>query len=271
MNCSIGRTAAIGRHGRAPCPSPGPRISSFPCVHWLIIPAAPSLPANPANPADYPAETFDIAPGGSLRIVASARNHAGSEIALAEEIEARALNGSLLASSDRALLRTTGFDFRSALDLVEAAKPAMTVAANSIYQRHVDVSASTPGILLPIDALRILLRGGAAPSGYTGAVSPANANAALSAYNSALSSAAQSFRPQQTWTLEILENPPSRGVYQDQFEFVLESRTTLAGGSFIEVSDTPINSLGADELRASIPQSAAPAGKCFYRIRVRLK
>lgn len=527
---------------------------------------------HPAIPTEYPSETFDIAPGGGLSIVATIRNHGGTEITLNGEIEARTLDGSLLARapvaavtpvlpdggnrgatlrsastvpfeelvalhsplyfnvtsglrsgretigfipadpppvfaptftptgavladdangwiaaataaapghpaanarsivapvdsavsilleqlahlaltaarpvgnppttlenftffpardldrsrlpltpSDRELLRAAGFDFRNALALANTAKSAMTAAANGVYNRHAAASATTPGMLLPIDVLRILLRGGAVPTGYAGAVSAANATAALNAYNSVLANSSQAFRPIETWTIEIPENPPAPDVYQkfpddipvalltssggrfqleqglglrpgtrfqvtgftdtpaagpyptleitsalltfepaasdtdadgnllddewekfffgatgqdpisqpngngysllqyfldgvdprggslpsgppvslapqspviapgggtftldflfpaayqDRFGFVLENSTTLAPGSFTEIPETPVTSLGADELRVTIPPAAAPPGKCFYRIRVRLK
>lgn len=324
-----------------------------------------------------------------------------------------------LTAADRAMLLTAGFTFQKALDLAATAKAAMTPAAKSVYARHISASSGTPGMMLPIDALRILLRGGPAPVGYAGAVSTANLNAATAAYNAVLANAAQSYRPIETWTLAILENPPSRGVYQklgdnipvvlltpsgerffldrglglrpgtqfqisgftdtppdgsyptleitgamltfepaatdhdadgnllddewekyffgatgqdpfsqpngngysllqyfldgadprgsaspagpavslgpqsplitriqsggynldflfpgayqNRFRFVLESSTTLAPGSFDIVPDTTIQSLGGDELRALIPPSATPPGRCFYRIRVMLK
>jgi hypothetical protein len=336
---------------------------------------------HPAIPTEFPSETFDISPGGGLSIVASARNHASSEIALNQELEARSLDGSLLArapvttvspslpdggfrgailrsastvpfeelvalqsplyfnittgvrsgreiigfipadpppvfspaytptgtdlatdalnwvaaataaaathppanarsiiapadtavsillehlchialtsarpaadpppaldaftlfpgrdldrsrtplsADDRALLRAAGFDFRRALNLALLARPAMNAAANGIYQRHVAVAATTPGMILPLDALRSILRGGNVPPGYTGAVSTGNATNALNAYNQALTNTAQAFRPMETWTIEIPAVSAERGIYQklpeSQFVALLDS------------------------------------------------
>ena len=50
-----------------------------------------------------------------------------------------------LSPADRAHLRGSGFDFRSALALAESAESGMTAAANGIYLRHASASASTPG------------------------------------------------------------------------------------------------------------------------------
>lgn len=322
-------------------------------------------------------------------------------------------------ADDRTLLAAAGFDFHAALDLALTARAAMTATAQGIYQRHVTGSAATPGIALPIDALRTVLRGGALPTGYAGAITAGNLTTAQTSYATALSQLSTSFRPVATWEVEIPATPTAAGAYlrtadstevillnrdgsrfllerglglqartrftvtgftdtppagtyptmeitaaalasrplasdndqdanllddewekfffaqtgqnpyaephgggytllqyfldgadprsgdlpasppvslvpqlpiispagggayhldfvfpaayQSRFEFVLESSKTLAAGSFTEVPAPSISSLGADELRILIPLSAAPAGKCFYRVSVRLK
>ena len=139
----------------------------------------------------------------------------------------RDLSRAFPTADDRTLLAAAGFDFRAALDLARTARAAMTVTAQGIYQRHVTGSASTPGIALPIDALRTVLRGGALPTGYTGAVTVGNLTTAQTAYAAAVSQLAGSFRPIATWTVEIPATPPAAGVYlrtDDATEVVLLNR-----------------------------------------------
>jgi hypothetical protein len=121
---------------------------------------------------------------------------------------------SSLNADDLALLRSVGFDFRLALNLATAARSSMSSAAQQVYTRHATTSESTPGIAMPIDALRTLLRGGSAPDGYTGAVSASLLNNAIIAYNAAITNMASVYRPSATWTLEIMEAPPEIGIYQ---------------------------------------------------------
>lgn len=158
-------------------------------------------------------------------------------------------------TADRTLLAAAGFDFRAALNLAKTARTAMNVTAQGIYQRHATSSATTPGIALPIDALRVVLRDGSLPTGYSGAVSAANLNAARTAYNTALSQIAQAFRPIDTWTVEILASPAAPGIYlrvadanqiallnNDGTRFQLERGLGLQPGSQFTVTgfiDTP--------------------------------
>jgi len=117
------------------------------------------------------------------------------------------------SADDRALLAAAGFDFRAALDLANSARAAMNAAATGIYQHHAGNSSSTPGIALPIDALRLALRDAPLPAGYAGAVSPGDLTTARDAYATALSQLAHAFRPIETWTLEIPASPAETGVY----------------------------------------------------------
>ncbi len=129
-----------------------------------------------------------------------------------------------LDAADLSLLRKAGFDFREALALASDATPDLEAAATSIYQRHVTNSATTPGMVMPIDALRVMLRGGSAPDGYVGAALPADLNAARNAYNAVLADLASAFRPFDTWAIEIPESPSSSAIYQrlsDGVEVVL--------------------------------------------------
>jgi hypothetical protein len=112
------------------------------------------------------------------------------------------------------MLRAAGFDLRRALDLATAARSMMSNAATQIYLRHATTSASTPGIAMPLDALRVILRGGTAPAGYSGAVTTTNLNNARNAYNLAITNFSSSYRPSQTWTVEIMATPPSTGAYR---------------------------------------------------------
>lgn len=118
------------------------------------------------------------------------------------------------AAGDAELLRGSGFDLRSGLNLATAARSAMSDAAHQIYQRHAAASESEPGILVPLDALRSFLRGGSTPAGYEGAVGTPELNSARNAYLLAIANAASSYRPMQTWTVEVLETPPSQGIYR---------------------------------------------------------
>ncbi len=113
------------------------------------------------------------------------------------------------SQADIDLLKSAGFDFRLALALAEGARSGMGIGANGIYLRHAGFSASTPVMLMPIDAMRILLRGGSAPAGYL----DSGLTPARDAYNSAVAAAAGSFRPIAHWTIEIPETSLGRGVY----------------------------------------------------------
>lgn len=168
---------------------------------------------------------------------------------------ARDLSRAFPTADDRALLAAAGFDFRAALVLARSARAAMTATAQGIYQRHVTGSSSTPGIVLPIDALRTVLRGGALPTGYTGAVSAGNLTTAQTAYAAAISQLGGSFRPLATWTVEIPATPPAAGVYlrsddatqvvllnRDGSRFLLERGLGLQAGTRFSVTgftDTP--------------------------------
>jgi hypothetical protein len=118
-----------------------------------------------------------------------------------------------LTTADRALLRTAGFDFRRALALAGSAKIDMQGAAQGYYGRHVAVAETTPGMLLPIDALRTVLRGGAPPEGYSGAVAAEVLGFARDAYNIVLGSLVAAYRPSTTWEIEIPAVSPGPGVY----------------------------------------------------------
>jgi hypothetical protein len=118
-----------------------------------------------------------------------------------------------LTPEDIDLLQSSGFDFRLALTLANTARANMLTCANNLYSRHATTSASTPGIIMPIDALRIMLRGGPAPTGYSGAVTSGNLTTAINAYNTAITSESQALRPSETWTIEIPETSPGPGIY----------------------------------------------------------
>jgi len=157
--------------------------------------------------------------------------------------------------AERERLRTLGYDHRRALTLATTARPGMAAAATAFYQRHSTSSATTPGIALPIDALRALLRGHPAPAGYAGAVAPTTLATATAAYQNALANLATAFRPYATWTIEIPGPPAATGVYQRVGDgvavaflnragerFILEKGLGLASGTRFSVSgftDTP--------------------------------
>lgn len=119
-----------------------------------------------------------------------------------------------LESEDQELLRNAGFDPRLALILADSKKTAMSNAANQIYTRHANTSDANPGIAMPLDALRSLLRSGTLSTGYETAVGTTDINNARNAYNQAISAIADSYRPSQSWTIEIVTSPPSAGVYR---------------------------------------------------------
>lgn len=119
-----------------------------------------------------------------------------------------------IGNTDLILLEAAGFSLPKALDLATDQSPDLAPLANAIYQYHVDNSASNPELSLPINALRATLRTGSLPSPYSSASSPSIVNAAVSAYQAALGEAPQAFRPVVSWTVEILNTPPSAGVYR---------------------------------------------------------
>lgn len=121
-----------------------------------------------------------------------------------------------LSSDDFALLDAAGFDFRLAMSLANAARGEMSAAATDIYTLHATRSSFTPGMAMPLDAMRIMLRGGPTPDVYAGRVSTANLSAAVAAYNTAIAAVIQCYRPVETWKIEVLASPPSVGVYRRQ-------------------------------------------------------
>ena len=156
---------------------------------------------------------------------------------------------------DRALLAAAGFDFPAALDLATSARASMAAAANGIYQHHAANSETSPGIAMPIDALRKVLRGGTPTATYSGAVGPGDLATAQTSYATALSLLSQAFRPMATWTVEIPASPPDPGVYlrvsdttevallnDDGSRFLLERGLGLQPGTRFTVTgfiDTP--------------------------------
>ena len=118
-----------------------------------------------------------------------------------------------LFPGDLALLRAGGFDFRVALDRCEDAKVAMNPLATGFYSRHAAVSESTPGMLLPVDALRVVLRGGGEPDGYVGAVAAGDLDAARAAFSAVLANLAAVFRPVETWLVEVPEMSAGQAIY----------------------------------------------------------
>ena len=179
------------------------------------------------------------------------------------------------AADDANLLRATGFDLRLALDLAITARSMMTNAATQIYSRHANSSASNPGIAMPLDALRIILRGGSAPAEYSGAVTTTNLNNARNAYNLAVTFLSLSYRPSQTWTVEVIATPPSTGAYRRTSDsntilllnrngerITLEQGLGLRPGTRFSVTgftDTP-DEAGMDTMEVSLASlSFAPA------------
>ncbi len=173
------------------------------------------------------------------------------------------------SAGDRAHLRALGYDHRLALDIASAARPAMAATADAIYQHHANNSPTSPGIALPVDALRAMLRGGPAPAGYSGAVPPATLSAATTAYNDALADLANAFRPFETWLIEVTPGPSPAGVYQRVSDaadvilltpagerFRLEKGIGLTPGTRFSVSgftDTPpLDGLPTIEITAAV-------------------
>ena len=160
-----------------------------------------------------------------------------------------------LVPNDRALLRSAGFDFRRALNIATGARSSLNTVANNYYNRFVNGAAATPGMLMPIDALRIVLRGGTPPDGYAPAATAGQLNTARTAYQNALASLQLCFRPQETWLVEIPANPAETGVYHrlpgesavillrpDGERFTLEQGLGLRPGTRFNVTgftDTP--------------------------------
>lgn len=119
-----------------------------------------------------------------------------------------------LTADDLSRLRAAGFSPRAALAIADDAGPGLATIADTIYQRHASASASTPDMVMPIDALRVMLRGDLAPQGYVGAVSAAVLDDARAVYQAALADAGAAFRPSATWVVEIAEPPVAPGIYQ---------------------------------------------------------
>jgi hypothetical protein len=138
-----------------------------------------------------------------------------------------------LTPADRARLQAAGFDFRRALNLATAAKASMQVAADNFYARHVLSAETTPGMPMPIDALRTVLRGDAAPANYAGAVTTAILNSARAAYDTALASLATAYRPRATWEIEIPASSPGPGVYLRMPGATPVALLTAAGDRFL--------------------------------------
>lgn len=133
-----------------------------------------------------------------------------------------------LQQTDIDALISSGYDFRLAQGIALTAKTGMTALANGLYQFHAThyVEPTTPGAValpLPLDVLRLVLRGAALPASYTGAVTPAIITAAVSAHNAAFAQADQAFRPTAQWSLEIVASL-ERGIYRrasDQQQVIL--------------------------------------------------
>ncbi|WP_193214473.1 thrombospondin type 3 repeat-containing protein [Luteolibacter marinus] len=124
-----------------------------------------------------------------------------------------------LLPADLVLLRGAGFDLGTALEMAGDASSAMSQLANAIYDRHVADSESTPGMLLPFDALRLVLRGGDYPSGYESATSTSNLDAARAAFDAVVAEVASVFRPVESWTVEIPETSPGLAIYDRMPDF----------------------------------------------------
>ena len=128
-----------------------------------------------------------------------------------------------LNAPDLAILHAAGFDCRRALDLSKANR-YMTPLANGIYLHHYQNANTIPNMMLPIDALRIVLRGGDYPAGYANsAPTPAGLSYARDAYNDAITQMNQCYRPYGTWTIEIAATSAGAGVYTR----ILDEGTTV--------------------------------------------
>lgn len=122
-----------------------------------------------------------------------------------------------LTQEDLDLMSSSGYDFRQAVTIAQTAAVGMTNLVNAIYLHHVanyiePVESGDPVLPLPIDALRLVLRGQPLPTTYAGAATVAEINAAVAAYNAALAQADDAFRPVAQWTLEIPAGA-ERGIY----------------------------------------------------------
>lgn len=129
---------------------------------------------------------------------------------------------------DVEFLRAGGFSFESALARSLVAESEMASLARGVYDRHVSAAASTPGMVLPVDALRVVLRGGAYPDGYEGATSAGNLSTARAAFDAAVADLSSVFRPVETWTIEVPEVSPGAAIYSrvaDAAEVMLLSTT----------------------------------------------
>jgi hypothetical protein len=118
-----------------------------------------------------------------------------------------------VVEADLSLLSTAGFDMPTALSQAEAAKPSFLLLANNVYNRHISVGEATPGMELPFDALRSLLRSGTYPSGYADVVTPVQLASARAAYDLVVSGLAGIFRPVETWTVQIPASSAGSAVY----------------------------------------------------------
>ena len=170
---------------------------------------------------------------------------------------------------DRAALLNAGYSHRLALALASQARASMAPLANNYYAIHHISSATNPGMMLPLDALRVVLRGGTPPAGYAGSASASAIDTARNAYNAALAQSASSYRPYATWLVEISAAPAPKGVYlrvndatqvallhPDGERFQLQQGLGLAPGTRFSVSgfiDTaPVTGLATMEVTAAV-------------------
>jgi hypothetical protein len=104
----------------------------------------------------------------------------------------------------------------------------MSLLANAVYHFHATnyvepATAESPVLPLPIDALRLALRGQGLPASYAAAANHTTVNGAVAAYETAKNNRDQAFRPMAQWLVEV-STTAERGVYlrlSDAREIVL--------------------------------------------------
>ncbi|HCN79114.1 MAG TPA: hypothetical protein DIT13_18265 [Verrucomicrobiales bacterium] len=126
-----------------------------------------------------------------------------------------------LNEEDKVLLITQGFLFRKALTQSQIRRTAMSALANGIYARH-SAASNPPSLDLPLDILRVVLRGEDLPPEYAGAATSGQIATARTAYNGAVASALGNFRPDTIIEVEIPPTPLGEGIYLGDFGGELE-------------------------------------------------
>jgi len=117
-----------------------------------------------------------------------------------------------LNENDKVMLITRGFEFRKAVTQSQNRRTAMSSLANGIYARH-SAATNPPGLEMPLDILRSVLRGADLPPEYAGAATTQQITDARAAYNGAVAAALGNFRESESIEVQIPSTFLGQGVY----------------------------------------------------------